>query len=111
VSYGRSNATEVLVHHIGDDQNTLCGQWGAHQFTWTFDRTAVTCKRCLASLAKRDRAFQRKARRWFGSQSQCAHMQRTIGRDRAEDALHPWRHTSRKADAARAIAREEGRAL
>jgi hypothetical protein len=27
------------------------------------DRAPVTCKRCLASLVKRDREFQRKARR------------------------------------------------
>lgn len=63
MSYGRANAPEILMHRIGDDQNTMCGQWSAHRFAWTCDRAKVTCKRCLASLAKRDREFQNKSRR------------------------------------------------
>jgi hypothetical protein len=80
---------------------SLCGRDVDGTFVVASEvRADVTCKRCLASLAKRDRAFQRKARkhRWL-------------------DASGEWRFTPAQramrcaCEAARAIAAEEGRAL
>ncbi len=64
------------------------------------------CKRCLASLAKRDRAFQRKARRRFSRRATLAAMAPRTRRAYASDR---WRDPALRA--ASAIAREEGRAL
>jgi len=50
-------------HLASGIEATECG--AAYARHRTTDRTAVTCKRCLASLAKRDREFRRKARRRF----------------------------------------------
>jgi hypothetical protein len=69
------------------------------------DRAPVTCKRCLASLAKRDREFRAKARlglrrTWlaFALRGEAYRVSGYWDRDSA-------------ANATRAIAREEGRAL
>jgi hypothetical protein len=61
------------------------------------DRASVTCKRCLASLAKRDREFRRKARKGLGftiGYARFASMDRTdryfavrAGREAAADAI------------------------
>lgn len=87
---GATRSNDVERHYSTDGKCTPCGTralfWCASE-----DRARVTCKRCLASLAKRDRAFQRKARRQFG--------------------FPKSRWLTPKDDAARAIAREEGRAL
>jgi len=81
---------------------TACGATsGGIFFCYSEARHEVTCKRCLASLAKRDREFQRKARRRFA---------------RTERRWEPYARAAIKAqrpkwfaeDAARAIAREEG---
>jgi hypothetical protein len=90
------------IHHApvchavaeGSCHHATCGAWSDACST---DRTAVTCKRCLASLAKRDREFQRKARNelvahWF-TQPHNVYRDAEAARD----------------DADRAIAREEGR--
>ena len=88
------NAT---LHSFGDfSATTACGIPASQRFCYATEGEAVTCKRCLASLAKRDRKFQGKARGWFGTR--------------------PAHHAGMIADrfrmaAARAIAREEGRAL
>lgn len=66
------------------------------------------CKACARSLNKRDREFQRKVRRWFGSAAQAQSLKNTL-RFRADEILHPWAHASRKLTVERAIAREEGR--
>lgn len=80
------------------------GVCGACARYTTTDRAQVTCKRCLASLAKRDREFQRKARRF-------------LEHDRGEFGARlsafgfglGWSGFFRE-QAFRAIAREEGRA-
>ncbi len=89
----------------------LCGRW-------TKDSScgdAVTCKRCLASLAKCDREFQRKARRGIGYV-----FRQPGGTSRRLSQLHMVGVTAGvrgtvlsglERDAARAIAREEGRVL
>jgi hypothetical protein len=67
------------------------------------DRVLVTCKRCLASLAKRDREFRAKAAQWLEpvkSFRRLAHL------DQQESVL---RGRGRMSDTAAAIAREEGR--
>lgn len=89
--------------HYESPSGAMCGA-GAGECTMHIigDRTAVTCKRCLASLAKRDREFQRKARR---------HVVMGHGRSFTDEqrlaVFVAGRSTWR--DAARAIAREEGR--
>ena len=75
--------------------------WSSH---FTSNRARVTCKRCLASLVRRDREFQRKARRQFRDgparlRSYCA-----------EAAFQELHGRTTFGDATRAIAREEGRA-
>lgn len=67
------------------------------------------CRACARAINKRDRAFQRKTRRWFGSSVQHRKLQNTIGWDGADLILNPWRNVSRKLCVERAIAREEGR--
>lgn len=44
-----------VMHMIGDDQNTMCGQWSSSRFAWTANLADVTCKRCLRSLKSRGR--------------------------------------------------------
>jgi hypothetical protein len=105
--YGRANRATygeraVVMHYWPGGEavhlSTACG--ASSWVDSTCNRDHVTCKRCLASLAKRDRAFQRKARKQFGPRD------------------YPWpdggrgyRLTLRFAKrAARAIAAEEGRA-
>lgn len=95
----RNYATDYVVHAYN---------LGAHCAQRTRDRVAsevrsdVTCKRCLASLAKRDREFQRKARRHFREAERGAIQ--AIGRDRLDELMA----SMLRASAARAIAREEG---
>lgn len=89
-----------IVHFCSDAVSpTPCGG-NSYGYGAVTDRTQVTCKRCLASLAKRDRAFQRKARRWYRSA-------RGSTIDRSMRAYDSGR--ARPRDAARAIAAEEGR--
>jgi len=88
------------THYTGDNQFAACGMCAQFATTSTTDRTAITCKRCLASLAKRDREFQRKARAWFASPDS----PRRLGFGRRGHTVF-----GQPEDAARAIAREEGR--
>ncbi len=55
-----------VVHGLDTEGcHTLCGA-DAHALVLSSEvRADVTCKRCLASLAKRDREFRRKARKGF----------------------------------------------
>ncbi len=102
------------IHHGHDDGSygTTCG---AAYYDKADSREFVTCKRCLASLAKRDRAFQRKARATFARN--CTKTWRRANRGRAMCGLgfEHWtavkKGGSRIDDAVHAIAREEGRAL
>jgi hypothetical protein len=99
------------IHHGANDGDYTC-LCGAASYEQTADRSRVTCKRCLASLANRDREFRAKARRGIGH---LALEPRDAAYKRA------WRVTNntrivaarlglcRIGDAARAIAREEGR--
>ncbi len=96
-------------HYITEHQDitapTACGGTG-YNFGAVTDRSLVTCKRCLASLAKRDRAFQRKARGWFGGQRQKRHLESVLGLFGAYAEL-AWGRSNGSYYAARAIAREE----
>jgi hypothetical protein len=66
------------------------------------NRSRVTCKRCLATLATQGRAFQRKASGWFAP---------AVKQARALYAAWPGGHVRAQREVAtRAIAREEGRA-
>ena len=91
---------------------TACGHTG-YGYGAVTDRSAVTCKRCLASLAKRDREFQRKARKWWKPPTGPV-ATRPWERNGwiMQTRLPSWPYTIWKfqADSARAIAREEGRA-
>lgn len=95
MSNANRNMLGTAVHafdHFGCHMPwAACGKPVRHTAT---ARPAVTCKRCLASLAKRDRAFQRKARSWYGA------------RPRRWNGWDPY--AARQA-AARAVAAEEGR--
>jgi hypothetical protein len=53
---------ERVEHYYsgGFNGRVACGK--SRHVSSTCNRAQVDCKRCLASLAKRDRAFQRKAR-------------------------------------------------
>ena len=93
------SVTGLVMHQ------TACGQSGMSVLT-DGGGLALDCKRCLASLAKRDRAFQRKARGWFARRAVLSAMAPRTRRAYASDR---WRDAS--LNAARAIAREEGRAL
>lgn len=92
----RNYATDYVVHACGAG---ACNAQRAHDRVASEVRSDATCKRCLASLAKRDRAFQRKARGWYRTARSRAidrsHAAYTSGR------LTPW--TARAA-----IATEEG---
>lgn len=101
-----------LVHYV-DDGRTPCGRPDFAAIASEL-RSDVTCRRCLASLAKRDREFRAKARRWFGD----AGSDLAFGFDRPECLSEPFCacgrvisrcDSSRRGCAARAIAREEGR--
>lgn len=70
----------------------------------------VTCKRCLASLAKRDREFQRKARRGLDSAATRLLRDLDYGDARQWCAVFAVWGDFRDS-AARAIAREEGRSV
>ena len=94
------------THFHGDDQTTLCGQNGGHCYSTTGDRSSITCKRCIASLAKRDRAFQRKARK--GIALPPYHFPPGVWPSRALPPLAVHHSIRLREDAARAIAREEG---
>jgi hypothetical protein len=48
------------AEHFWTGHDVPCGR--KRHVSTTTARARVDCKRCLASLAKRDRAFQRKAR-------------------------------------------------
>lgn len=74
-----------------------CGAWS--EDSTGSGREQVTCKRCLASLARRDREFRAKARRGM-THANYIGVARYFAIHRAEIM---------KANAARAIAREEGR--
>lgn len=100
----RNYATDYVVH-ADYTLGAQCGRGRAHDGVWSTVRSDVTCKRCLASLAKRDRAFQRKARKGIGRIS-LEHVYINAVRLVAARA-----GLVRAGDAARAIAREEGRAL
>jgi hypothetical protein len=100
------------VHYKGDSQDTIpvCWAGGGNRVelsAGTANRSSVTCKRCLKALAKRDRAFQRKARETLAA---------SRGRSRSS-APCPWVPGGCgaclvcAAPAARAIAAEEGRLL
>lgn len=86
-----------------------CGAWS--EDSTGPGREQVTCKRCLTSLAKRDREFQKKARRQFSAKNR----ERQINAYLDSVGIPRWKGVSgdvpwaRKGDAARAIAREEGR--
>lgn len=84
--------------HYCDDGRTPCGRQDFAAIASEL-RADVTCRRCLASLAKRDKAFQAKARGQF------APFFRNMSSYRFK---YGWtaEHAQR---AARAIAREEGR--
>jgi hypothetical protein len=120
VSNARANMLGTVTHSIerklratGEGFLGHCGAVARHAST---DRAAVTCKRCLASLAKRDRAFQRKARGYIGGFASGV-------RGRADDQHALWHHRDtigtrahalhvvQQANAACAIAREEGRGI
>jgi hypothetical protein len=97
-----------LSEHSDITDPVACGGRG-YNFGSVTDRARVTCKRCLASVAKRDRAFQRKARK--GIALPPYHFPRGVwpGPRLPPLAVH---HAIRlREDSARAIAREEGRAL
>lgn len=68
------------------------------------DCPGYICKRCLASLAKRDREFQRKARRWFDSKPALRIRRKAAQRRLGQPHLYPPAPVDL---AARAIAREE----
>lgn len=53
-----------MIVHLASDETyyTLCGAVCLSTALATEEPGQVTCKRCLASLAKRDREFRRKAR-------------------------------------------------
>lgn len=89
------------MHYIGEDQFAACGMWACFATASTTDRALVTCKRCLASLAKRDREFQRKARQYFAD--------RPLYGDSNTYMVTDFYDVSTAVIAARAIAREEGR--
>lgn len=107
-----SNANRKVVHSFVNrtPTHTVYAACGAEARYTDEHAPGVTCKRCLASLAKRDGEFRLKTRRWFGSHAQAQSLANTL-RFRADEILHPWAHASRKLNVERAIAREEGRAL
>jgi hypothetical protein len=93
----RNYATDYVVHaHY--ELGAQCGRGRARDGVWSTVRSDVTCRRCLVSLAKRDREFQRKARSQFKTPPQTAARKQAM-RDAG------------RTHAARAIARDEGRAL
>ena len=83
----------MSVIHYRTDRMQRYSPCGDMMSLSTCKRTEVTCKRCLASLAKADRGFRTKSRRAFSP--------------RAEPGQ--WRHADLMAwNAARAVAAEEG---
>ena len=102
INYGKREAT---MHSVArGEAKGECGTW-THATDRTEDRVRVTCRRCLASLAKRDREFRAKARR--GLRVVRERLERAWFRDPSRwygilAIPHPAR------DAAAAIAREEG---
>jgi hypothetical protein len=92
----RNYAKDYVVHAHG--LSASCSNPRRRDRVASEVRSDVTCKRCLAALAKRDRAFQRKARDFIVSRWR-RHTIVIVPGDRGL-----W-------DAARAIAAEEGRAL
>lgn len=115
-NFGRANRAtygnrEIVVHAMGRDYltgapGTACGRWADGNVVVSEIEKDCTCRRCLASLAKRDREFRTKARAqlartWWVAASGNRYMGWSF-----DDAV--WVHTPRYlADAA--IAREEGR--
>jgi hypothetical protein len=77
----------------------------------TTERSEVTCRRCLASLAKRDRELRNKARRWWaplrGSSFRVRHHGWDIYVRTPEWPVTEWKMMN---NAEGAIAAEEGRA-
>lgn len=98
----RSNDIENHYDYDFGVRRIACGTRG-HVGIMTTDHQAITCKRCLASLAKRDREFQRKARSRLVSA--------VLVRIGSGHRLRAECHICARRDSARAIAREEGRAL
>ena len=94
-----SNA--VITHYETRPGFALCGKAPGIFVCYSTNRSAVTCKRCLASLAKRDLAFQAKSKRGLAI---------TLMARVHRGEVSPW--ASERAvpmvEAARAIAREEG---
>jgi hypothetical protein len=96
----RNYATDYVIH--AHELGAQCSNQRAHDRIASEVRSDVTCKRCLASLTKRDRAFQRKALRRMYDPYVMRRFWRT----------HDCGFTSAfREKAARAIAAEEGRAL
>ena len=113
---------DKVMYYIGPiavGEGPVCGSRGSG--TLATDRARVTCKRCLASLAKHDREFQRKARQQFrpdprhelhvfrGIDNGRADAARAIAREKTEAGTLLGFRQGCEAHAARAIAREEGR--
>lgn len=97
-SGARNYARDYVIHAHAPSLGVSCGRIRARDYICSSNRADVTCKRCLASLAKQDREFRAKAR------SQFAHT--------SPPALDPRYRVGGPLpcfDAARAIAREEGR--
>jgi hypothetical protein len=89
----RNYATDYAVHATDG-----CSNPRKRDRVASTARADVTCRRCLKTLARRDREFQRKARSAFKVPPQTA-ARKQATRDAG------------RTHAARAIAREEGRAL
>ena len=89
------------VHHCGNDQFASCGTWACNSTTSTTERALVTCKSCLRCLAKRDREFQRKARRGLTHANYLGGARYSPGQRQKLLRTRAWM----------AIAREEGREL
>ncbi len=114
MSSARNYATDYMSVHFRTKLFSVACGLGEMPYMASV-RAAVTCKRCLASLAKRDRAFQRKAR---------GTLRRACEREPHGWNVYSWAFRvlrgvvqgsliplSRSGDAARAIAREEGRSV
>ena len=98
----RNYATDYVVHsYAGAPGAAACGNARKLDRVSSEVRSDVTCKRCLASLAKADREFRAKSRRFV-----------TRGNPRSLTERLAWSEVYRRAgreSAARAIAAEEGR--
>ena len=102
------------IVHVADARKcfTLCGHGiDASVMTTSPDFLPADCKRCLASLAKRDRAFQRKARGYLSKRGNYTGRQCPWAAPGCGRCLVCTSNRAKGSDsAARAIAAEEGRA-